>query len=274
MAGIITSNGSGSVMGTRQIIRDGLIAYWDAANYLSNPTASGGLSTAVTLPTNYEWIDMIEGNKLYVSGGTGTLATATTAANYNLGGIFKNVQGSTVTLTNRAITGSLNTNLPAVTYEVWMRITDSSGFTGYSSVGSDYGFRIYQTAPTNSYLSFFAFNTSNQVISASAIDYGPYPATSKIVHAVGTYDGQTARIYTNGDLSQYSQSFASPSNLRNNASSTDQWYFWRAINNISTYTSQGYFYIVRIYNRALSDQEVKQNYLSQAGRFLGYNINP
>lgn len=273
MAGKITSNGSGSVMGTRQIIRDGLIAYWDAANYLSNPTASGGLPIAVTLPTDYEWIDMIEGNRLYVSGGTGTLATATTAANYNLGGIFKSAQGSTVTLTNRAITGSLNTNLSAVTYEVWMRITDTSGFTGYSSVGSDYGFKIYQTAASNSYLSFFAFNTSNQQISASAIDYGPYPNVSTVVHAVGTYDGQTARMYTNGNLSQYSQSFASLSSLRNNASSANQWIFWGAINS-SAFLSQGYFYIVRIYNRALSNQEVQQNYLSQAGRFLGYNVTP
>jgi hypothetical protein len=155
-----------------------------------------------------------------------------------------------------------------------MRITDSAGYSGYCSVGSDYGFKVYQTTLSNSYLSFFAYNTSNQEISASAIDYGQYPASSTAVHAVGTYDGQTARIYTNGNLSQYSQSFGSVSNLRNNASSQNQWNFWAAVNNTSTYRSQGYFYIVRIYNRALSQQEVQQNYLAQSGRFLRYNINP
>jgi hypothetical protein len=264
--------------GAKGIIRDGLIAYWDAANYLSNPAIpSSGFN--FLSGSDYEWIDMIGNNRLYNSSSTVTLTTANTPSTpYNLGGIFKSLETAALTLTNKPLTGSLaSPTFSSLTFEIWMRITDSNGLTSFMANNS-YGFNRYNNPPTPpvSYLNFFVYDTSSNVINANASEsYGRYPtllANTPPVHVVGTYDGQTARIYTNGTLSPNSSSFASPNTLiRNSATGSATWRFWYEGGAVA---SRGYVYVIRVYNRALSDQEVQQNYLSQAGRFLGYNINP
>jgi hypothetical protein len=262
--------------GAKGIIRDGLIAYWDAANYLSNPTASSTITSFLS-GSNYEWIDMIGDNRLYNSSSTAVLQTANTLSNFHLGGIWKETESSNLTLTNKPLTGSLaSPTFSSLTFEVWMKITDTNGNSSFVHNG-DYGFTIYPGTGT-SYLQFYVEDTTGAQISANASEsYGAYPRpglllTNPSVHAVGTYDGQTVRIYTNGVLSPASQSFASPNTLiRNSATGSNTWRFWAQGGAIG---SRGYMYILRVYNRALSDQEVQQNYLSQAGRFLGYNINP
>lgn len=113
----------------------------------------------------------------------------------------------------------------------------------------------------------FEFGSSNGKVVSSVIQ------TNQWYHVVGTYDNFFTRIYLNGNL-QNSTSFSSANVALNNLVNGENagiGCFFSGQGNVSSPQRYGSFNgnisIIRHYNRALSSQEVLQNYNSTKGRY-------
>ncbi len=276
MSGKITSNGSGSVMGARQIIRDGLIAYWDAANYLSVPTASTAYFGAYGSNLFY---DLIGQNHLTATGPTVKYKTAYNSTTlYNpFNGHFSFPNSATPSyFYNGSLTGDMNsTSLPGLTLEFVGQIGDDAFGSAFFAKGTnlsfstaDYSLYPNKNSTSNQFTTMsFSINVggTNYTLIADDIAFSPgYYPTQPICHICSTYDGSTMKLYIDGIQSSKTTSISGP--IRNTGNVCGFFYHGSA-----TYVAAGYFLIFRIYNRALSFQEIQQNYLAQKGR---YNNTP
>jgi len=84
-------------------------------------------------------------------------------------------------------------------------------------------------------------------------------------HTAGTYDGSTLKLYANGVLKQSQSITATPSAggngfylMRTPGSIAATQYYWKYM--------RGYLSVVRLYNRALSADELLQNYNAEYSR--------
>jgi hypothetical protein len=317
--------------GAKGIIRDGLIAYWDAANYLSNPTASGG-QNVLNLPVSYSIYDMIGQNHMYLPvSGTSLHQYLTSSASPNYGPAYykTGLGGSFGPLTNPLI-GDLNQELSGFTLEVIGRYDGSAQTSGFIQKGTNtavsnvfyptgsvnnldwmlqpaQGANVFSPALTRLYstvafqcsvtsslgttvLTAFAFDTASnaQWGSANGLNLKGYH-----IHYTVTFDGSRIRLYINGQEDQSAPPYDWwPEPQVNPLYSSTQYIkvlpggitngrITNKTNIIETfkkgsvvYQGFGYIHVARIYNRALSSQEVLQNYNAQRGR-QGYKfINP
>jgi len=216
-----------------RIVRDGLVLYLDAANIKSYP----GSGTT--------WTDI--SGKDY----DGTLINGPTFSSDNLGCVV--FDGS-----NDTVHGVHNSELNLrndVTVECWFRRTGSRGdwvrvFGKGDSTNRTYGLWYHVNA---NYFLYQRYGPSNMnvLITKSVV-------LNEWYHMVGTSSGSTHTLYVNGvNMGTVSNSttFHSSSNPYivgyGNIHSTH-------IGNVSN---------CRIYNRGLSEAEVKQNYNALKGRF-------
>ena len=95
-----------------------------------------------------------------------------------------------------------------------------------------------------------AFYTSENTALQNTINY-----------VIATHDGSTQKIYLNGQFST-SRSYSSSPVVSNPSYRIGKWGYSSYQRNL-----QGKIYSVALYNRALTAEEIKQNYNATRGRF-------
>jgi hypothetical protein len=225
-----------TLSGGPNIIVDGLVMYLDAANrysYVSGSTA---------------WNDLSRG------GNNGTLINGPTFNSANGGSIVFDGINDYVNLGN-PLTLSLNMN---ITLSTWINSTtlfSSQNFPPFIIKGINVSYMLFGNSLTNQIrIRIGDNNIANAVDSISTISSNIW------YNVVGTYDGNNIKIYINGVLdNQKARIGTIPTGSDNiimgfNPSGEALVYNGRISN-------------TQIYNRALSAQEVLQNYNATKTRF-------
>ena len=216
-----------------RIVRDGLVLYLDAANIKSYP----GSGTT--------WTD-ISGK-----GYDGTLTNGPTFSSDNLGCIV--FDGS-----NDRVDGVHNSELNLtqdLTVECWFRRTGGRrdwgrGFGKGDSSNRTYG--LWYHVNSNYFLYQRYGSGQFSVLSSEAVVLNAW------YHLVGTSSGSTHTLYVNGVVKNTTTSSGTFH------SSTDP---YKVDSHDGLYHHIGDVSNCRIYNRGLSEAEVKQNYNAHKGRF-------
>ena len=150
--------------------------------------------------------------------------------------------------------GLLNITSTPFTYETVIKTDSITG--GYAWIvgkaGYDMGLNRY-----DNYIKFFLYDSSNNLYSAE----GGTLNTSSYFHVVGVYTGVNLTLYINGVPIQTSAgSITVPRNYDGQTT-------YVGTPNASNLYYQGQIPIVKIYNRALTTAEVRQNYQAYKSRF-------
>ena len=219
--------------GPQGIVTNGLLLYLDAGNLDSYPG------------TGTTWYDL---------SGTGNNATVESSVSFNspYGGGLTTLNN--VSNTNQKIYGTFSLSSANYTWEIWYTNNgsqggDASGFGVTDSGGvSSNGFRANSGTSVQQWVG--GSLTVSQTISTS----------SSPKQVVLRRSGTTFNSFSNGVLidtdtaANTSGTFVNYSMNYNSATSSNNGW-------------NGTYYIVRMYNRTLSDAEILQNYNAQKGRF-------
>lgn len=119
---------------------------------------------------------------------------------------------------------------------------------------------LYETSPK--YPIFTIYNTNNQAV--SAIDLTTIMTVGTWYYLVGSFDGLNSKIYVNGVFKSSSPNSSSPT-IKTLAS---QPIAIASFGNSFQYNTNCSILSTKIYNRALSDQEILQNYYAGLQRFI------
>ena len=219
-----------------EIVEDGLVLALDAGNAKSYP----GSGTA--------WTDL-SGN-----GNTGTLVNGVGFDSGNLGSLSFDGTDDHITLTtNPSLTNQ-------ITIEVWVKLEPTiNNLTGWIC-GRESSYRMLYTSTGFAWVCATDNNgwyTSGTAISASSLT--PHTKTYQVVV---TYDGSNNKIYVNGTLRITGSAISG--NIRN----VSPYYIMRdGSSDVNIDHGQGIIYSHRIYNRALTAQEIQQNFNATRSRF-------
>jgi hypothetical protein len=218
-----------------KIVTDGLVLYWDGANTQSY--TSGSLN----------WNDISK------NGYNGLLIGSSSFSSFG-GGSYQSGHPTA------RITSSLQTLPSSSTFEFW--INRYINANTYNMIGGMY-------LP---YFSFFTDGTllfSNRIggaqqntFTTSTFQNNTWYQVAFITEYTSSNNTTTANIYVNGTLSRsvnYSGSQQSPSTQKFTVGS------WQS--NITEFPLSGSIALTKVYNRALSAQEITQNYNALKGRF-------
>lgn len=231
-----------AVSGGPNVVESGLIYYLDAANPRSFVSGSTTISDILN-PTN-----------------TGSLTGSAVYVNEFNGGIRTGVGTNTAIGINTPISSSFNT------HEIWFR--------GTRAGGSDYGYILHNNLNgdfvSNVFMVMMFENTTEPVLSAY---YASTNArTNMQTQITGSIDsiyqfvliasGNMQMNYVNGVL-QKSSSLNVGTNNANYSTSTSIGGFF----GLNTRRVSGSFYSLKVYNRALSNDEILQNYNANRSRF-------
>jgi hypothetical protein len=220
---------------TPPVVTNGLVLYWDGANTQSY--TSGSLN----------WNDISK------NGYNGLLIGSSSFSSFG-GGSYQSGHPTA------RITSSLQTLPSSSTFEFW--INRYINANTYNMIGGMY-------LP---YFSFFTNGTllfSNRIggaqqntVTTSTFQNNTWYQVAFITEYTSSNNTTTANIYVNGTLSRsvnYSGSQQSPSDQKFTVGS------WQS--NITEFPLSGSIALTKVYNRALSAQEVLQNYNALKGRF-------
>jgi hypothetical protein len=160
--------------------------------------------------------------------------------------------------------GSNLGNLTNWTAEAWVRITNpltnkvttivTNVYDGVSKLNFSIG---TNNSPTNYNLTVGFFDGSWRNVT------GITPTQNTWFHVVGTYDGSTLKMFSNGiqvDSLSYVGTPQSGGSVRVGRR-------WDGVDNVATNFLDADIGIIRIYNRALSNTEIQQNFSASRGRF-------
>jgi len=153
---------------------------------------------------------------------------------------------------NDYVQTNLNTHYSQITLSTWALRTDTNTFR--SLIGK------YRGDPPQTESYELLFNNSAGIrfhVTSSSIDYNNSTTTGVWYNIVGTYNGTTAKIYLNGmEVSSGNRTAGVNSvNFRIGASPR------------GTNYNNGNIAQVSIYNRALTESEIRQNFNALRGRF-------
>ena len=203
-------------------------------------------NTATTRSNTQTILDLTNNNTLTASSLT-----------YNSNGTFSfNGNGNVIDCGNSAIINAIS-GTTNVTVESWVNLS-GYGSSGYGVIThKGYPWAWLMENPNNRMQIRFYLSNSGDVSCADSSTH----ALNTWYHFVGTYDGTSMKFYRNGELTN---TVAGSGTLGGNG-----------INMVigsygGAYYSQGQIPIVKIYNRTLSAEEVKQNFNAHKERFLGY----
>jgi hypothetical protein len=226
-------------------ITDGLVLYLDAAN-LKSYTGSGST-----------WLDM-SGNSNHA-----TLIGSPTYSTFKNGAFSVDGMGTNYfSLDSKA---SL-VNSSAGTVGGWVRFSDAPSntnyvFVSYGGNAAGGGFLLIYTGldGANRGLTFQVFGGSISPSVDSGISYAASSSyAGQDIHMMATWTTSEVKLYLNGSLqTNFSNNAAIPS--RSTLRISSEISRTRGVN--------GYVYNCSIYNRALSDSEIKQNYNATKGRY-------
>ena len=222
------------------IVKDGLIFYMDAANLRSYP----GSGTTVTNLKN--------------SSITGTM-NGTTFSSINNGVLDFDGTDDYIEIPDNTVLEPAEN----ITVSCWVNLTNGGHINGYyvskvHTAGSSASYGIFKKQPY-----FFIQKSSGYVNSPQ---YGSSIVDAGWTHLVGTYDGSYARFYVNG---------IEVGNGTAGSGAIDYTAEKAYIGAFDYYTPtsqvllpvEGKISNVQIYNRALSAQEITQNYNALKSRF-------
>lgn len=229
------------------IVTDGLMLYLDAANrqsYVSGSTT---------------WRD------LSGRGNNGTLVNGPTFDNRNGGSIVFDGVDDRVTIPD------FNYGRQGCTVCAWVKYNASSGgwkegivskwqtgagqYNEFLLTSND----LYETSPK--YPRFAVYNTNNQFVVAA--DLTTIMSVGTWYYLVGSFDGLNSKIYVNGVFKSSSSNSSSPT-IKTVAS---QPIAIASFGSIFQYNTNCSILSTKIYNRALSQQEITQNYNATKSRF-------
>ena len=224
-----------SVYAGPEIVNDGLVLCLDAGNSRSYP----GSGTA--------WTDL-SGN-----GNTGTLTNGPTYNSSNLG-FFQFVTNNFAAIPNNV---ALDTQTPTV--EVWVK-TNATTQNGFwfekGTVNSQYS--LFQAGGNILWRMIIGGSIRNLTTTTAT-----YMNTSNWYQVVGTYTSGTRRLYINGVLVNFDTQTGT---IETNSGGMS----------IGVYGgfngSRGYYYngnlsSCKVYNRALTAEEIQQNFNATRGRY-------
>jgi hypothetical protein len=217
-------------------VSDGLVLYVDAGVQASYP-GSGS-----------RWTDTIGGREFTLLG-TGTPTYSAT----NGGSLhFQNFQYA-----------QTNTPLPSLTrwsVEGWVKLDSGNGNNG--SIVTDIFF-------SNNYINFLLGGNSqtySYAIGAGYLSDGQWrdtpgftPPANQWCQGMATYDGANLKAYVNGDLKYTLATSDVPGSGNSGIRLMSQYYY-------ANHTVHGYLGLVRIYNIALNQSQVQQNYTANLQR--------
>jgi hypothetical protein len=223
-----------------KIVTDGLVLYLDAANTKSYP----GSGTA--------WSDISRG------GNNGTLVNGPTFDSGNGGSIVFDGVDDRVNLSASPLIQNLTANF---TFQAFVKFTTSGGQYSIFTKGGTFGTGWTVYLRQGPQFSLIGNNTSN--VSSGLL--APTPAGGVAVnnwyHITYTYNQSTVISYINGiqsTTSNYSQNF--------NSTGTTPYIGWDSTLGNPDYWP-GNISNINLYNRALSAQEILQNYNATKTRF-------
>lgn len=216
-----------------RIVTDGLILNYDFSKRNSYP----GTGSVVT--------------DLSITGNNGSLVNSPSFSSLNGGGLVFN--GS-----NQLINVASNPSLTnQITVSVWIKPGDTNGNSWI--IGREGGYRL--------------FYTSNLIIwDCATVNNSWYTTGTNILspslnvlnswwHIVATYDGSNNRLYINGELK------TTGANISGNITNGQNlWIMYVSVAGINY--GKGTIGEIKIYNRALNQQEILQNYNATKNRFV------
>jgi hypothetical protein len=221
-----------------KIVTDGLVLALDAGNVKSY--ASGSTT----------WFDKSGFSN------NGTLINGPTYSSANGGSIVFDGVNDRVILNNN-FSGSINNNV-TVEALIWLSTTQNTKIftSNYTQVVAPTGFGLGISDSNNNIVKWFTGNlgTTNTIFSTTTL------LNQQYYHVVGTYDGTLKKLYINGNL----EASSSVSNGINNTSTSGSIGY---VQNLDAQYLNGRIAFTRVYNRALSINEILQNYNATKGRF-------
>jgi hypothetical protein len=221
-----------------QIVRDGLVLYLDAANIKSYP-GSGTIVFDLSNKSN-----------------NATLINGVGYDNANLGSlVFDGINDYVQTPTS--IGADLTGNF---TFSVWaIRLGNSS-----SSIGGLIG-NLWHTVFTGASIYFRSNNTAIEIQTADGATRTSYTLTNPVSNLNWT---NYVLINNVGTVSVYVNGILIDSRLRSiSPSSTRQITIGRWAGSFSDYVLNGKISNAQVYNKALTEAEVKQNFNALRGRY-------
>jgi len=225
------------------IVQNGLVFYTDAASKVSY---SSGSAT---------WNDMSgNGTNLFLNGSPSFSSSNTGILNFN---------GTSQYASSSVSASVLNNLTQSISIGAWVNLSTTTGNQYICGTWNDsaVNFRTYllycAAGNTNFYLSHAG---SDSPVVANLTTLQP----STWYYVVGTFDNNTAKIYTNGYLDCTPLSTAGNLFFTNNA-----FYVGAGGGGGSFVYFSGSISNVHVYNRALTNSEVFQNYTATKARF-GY----
>ncbi len=225
----------------RLIVTDGLVLHLDAGDSASYPGSGPGSGTT--------WYDL-SGN-----GNDGTINGAT----------YSSADGGYFSFDGSNDRGNFTTPITSTsnqTYEIWTNaIASASASGGYAyimhnnSLDNSTG-RSYLTIGIKLTQQYFAaFNGAY-----STMDLGVTANTSNILQIVLTWDGSTQKAYANSVLKDSQALTGTPQNFDTTTGFGDY--------KSSTFRMiQGNIYSIKVYNKALTQSEITQNFDAIKGRY-------
>jgi len=227
-----------------RIVTDSLVLCLDAAN----PKSYSGSGSS--------WFDLSGNNN------NGTLVNGVGYTNQNLGSLVFDGVDDEVNCGNSSL---LKPNF--ITVESWIKHTNSSQSLSFiCGVGN--------TGPLGYWLAFrpssnalrFSLRTVDGTGAQFTTSSLSFPITNTIGHFVGTYDGVEVKMYYNGELvfTDTASGNIEYSSIENKSFEVGDLGYG---GNTSTRFWTGNIYGVKIYNRALLEFEIKQNFNSLRGRY-------
>lgn len=223
-----------------KIVTDGLVLYLDAANRYSYP----GSGTT--------WSDISR------TGANGTLVNGPTFNSANGGSIVFDGVDDYVTGSAALINSSITNQ---ITVEIFLNSNNLSNYAqiggGQDNSGTRYTAAFNSAAFGTGIFGFDLEAASGQVRLTSTTVY----STNQWISLTGTYDGTTTRFYINTILED------SDSGTSGNISDFDSILLGRDIDFATGRIFNGRIANFKIYNRALSATEIRQNYNATKTRF-------
>ena len=218
-----------------RIVTDGLVLALDAGNTKSYP----GSGTT--------WTDL-SGN-----GNAGTLANGPTYSSDDGGSIVFDGSDDHVTFTsNPSLTDQ-------ITIEVWVKLNSTSADNGWIC-GREGSYRLLYTSSVFHWVC--ATDNNGWYTTGTAIDAGSVAPHTNTYQVVVTYDGSNNKIYVNGTLRTTGGS------ISGNIKDVGSYYIMRdGSSDANIDYGKGNLYSHKLYNKALTASEIKQNFNALRGRF-------
>jgi hypothetical protein len=225
-----------SIAGPSKIIQDGLVLYLDAAN--SKSFVSGSTT----------WTD-ISRNK------SGSLINGPTFSSANGGSIVFDGTNDYISFASNPVATS------QITVEAWVKMEATTpnavGFILGREADLNSSYRLLYT-PTS--VAWVCATTNNAWYSAGTDVGASASILGKNTYIAATYNGSNNKIYINGILAATGSAISG--NMRNNGT-----YYLIRSDTFNLDDGKGTIYSHRVYNRALSDSEVLQNYNVEKKKF-------